>query len=144
MERNEKQYSPVYFKLQNLPNGITKFGQVYEHASKIGKAPMQFLAMDTIEIREGHPTFKYAFTLIDMLTNYVFTIPIKDTCGKTLVHEYIYKLFLPFGRTEKFLLDNGTSFINEDWRNLANALAFKHFQSSPRNPRAKWPNGKCA
>ena len=37
---------------------------------------------------------------------------------------------------EKFLTDNGTSFINEDWKNLAKALSFKHIQSSPRNPRA--------
>ena len=37
---------------------------------------------------------------------------------------------------EKFLLDNGTSFINKDWRNLAKARSFRHIQSSPRNPRA--------
>ena len=28
------------------------------------------------------------------------------------------------------------SFINEHWRNLAKALAFKHIQSSPCNPQA--------
>ena len=37
---------------------------------------------------------------------------------------------------EKFLSDNGTSFIHEDWKNLAKALSFCHIQSSPRNPRA--------
>ena len=101
---------------------------------EIGTVPMHFLAIDTIEIRDADSAYKYAFTL--MLTNYVFVIPVKDTCGKTLVHEYIYKVYLPFGRTEKFLSDNGTSFINEHWRNLAKALAFTHIQSSPRNPRA--------
>ena len=80
---------------------------------EIGTAPMHFLAMDTIEIRDTDSAYKYAFTLIDMLTNYVFIIPVKDICGKTLVHEYIYKVYLPFGRMEKFLSDNGTSFINE-------------------------------
>ena len=73
--------------------------------------------MDTIEIRDADSTYKYAFTLIDMLTNYVFIIPVKDICRKTLVHEYIYKVYLPFGRMEKFLSDNGTSFINEHWKN---------------------------
>ena len=68
-----------------------------------------------------------------MLTNYVFVIPVKDICGKTLVHEYIY---LPFRKMEKFLSDNGTSFINEDWKNLAKALLFCHIQFRPRNPRA--------
>ncbi|MCG8624268.1 MAG: transposase family protein, partial [Proteobacteria bacterium] len=106
---------------------------------EIGAAPMHFIAMDTIEIRNSKSPYQYAFTLIDMLTNYVWAIPVKNISGKTLVHEYIYKVYLPFGRTAKFLSDNGTSFINEHWKNLANALAFKHFQSSPRNPRA---NGK--
>ena len=91
--------------------------------------------MDTIEIRDADSAYKYAFTLIDMLTNYVFVILVKDICGKTLVYEYTYKVYLPFGRTEKFLSDNGTSFINKHWKNLAKALAFTHIQSSPRNPR---------
>ena len=66
---------------------------------EIGTAPMHFLAMDTIEIRDADSAYKYAFTLIDMLTNYMFVIPVKDICGRTLVHEYIYKVYLPFGRT---------------------------------------------
>ena len=101
---------------------------------EIGTVPMHFLAMDTIEIRDADSAYKYTFTLIDMLTNYVFVIPVKNICGRMLVHEYIYKVYLPFGRTEKFLSDNGTSFINEHWTNLAKALAFTHIQSSPRNP----------
>ena len=56
---------------------------------EIGTAPMHFLAMDTIEIRDADSAYKYTFTLIDMLMNYVFVIPVKDICGKTLVHEYI-------------------------------------------------------
>ena len=101
-----------------------------------GTVPMHFLAMDTIEIRDVDSAYKYTFILIDMLINYMFIIPVKDICRKTLVHEYIYKVYLPFGRTEKFLSDNSTSFINEHWKNLAKALAFTHIQSSPRNPRA--------
>ena len=103
---------------------------------EIGTAPMHFLTMDTIEIRDADSAYKYTFTLIDMLTNYVFIIPVKDICGKTLVHEYIYKVYLPFGRMEKFPSDNSTSFINKHWKNLAKALAFTHIQSSLRNPRA--------
>ena len=64
---------------------------------------------------------------------------LKDICRKILVYEYIYKVYLPFNHIETFLLDNGASFINKDWRNLARALSFKHIQSSPKNPRA---NGK--
>ena len=64
---------------------------------KIGTTPKHFLTMDTIKIREADSAYKYAFILIGMLTNYVFVIPVKDICRKTLVHEYIYKVFLPFG-----------------------------------------------
>ena len=66
---------------------------------EISKVPMQFLAMDTIEIRDfkNKGNYKHAFTLIDMLMNYVFAIPVRDIGGKTLVHKYIYKVFLQFG-----------------------------------------------
>ena len=53
---------------------------------EIGKAPMHFLAMDTIKISDADSAYKYTFTLIDMLTNYMFVIQVKDICGKTLVH----------------------------------------------------------
>ena len=56
---------------------------------EIRTAPMHFLAMDTIEIRNTRSPYRYAFMLIDILTNYVFTIPVKDISGKTLVHKYI-------------------------------------------------------
>ena len=114
----------------------TNLGKYMNLHLEIGTAPMHFLTMDTIAIRDIDPAYKYAFTLIDMLTNYVFIIPVKDICGKTLVHKYIYKVYLPFSRMKKFLPDNGTSFINKHWRNLAKALSFTHIQSSPRNPRA--------
>ena len=98
---------------------------------------MRFLAMDTIEIRDAHSAYKYTFTLIDMLTNYVFVIPVKDICGKTLVHEYIYKVYFTYHSEE---LRNScqtmalASLMNTG-KNLAKALAFTHIQSSPRNPR---------
>ena len=59
---------------------------------EIGTVPMHFLTMDTIEIRDADSAYKYAFTLIDMLTNYVFVIPVKDICSKTSVHK-LHKLW---------------------------------------------------
>ena len=100
---------------------------------EIGTVPMHFLTMDKIEIRGADSAYKYTFTLIDMLTNYMFQIPVKDICGKTLVHEYIYKVYLPFGRTEKFLSDNGTSFINEHTHSV-----------QPEKPQSKQLHQKCA
>ena len=51
---------------------------------EIGAAPMHFLAMDTIEIRDADSAYKYKFTLMDTLTNYEFIIPVKDICGKNI------------------------------------------------------------
>ena len=110
---------------------------------EIGTAPMHFLTMGTIEIRDADSAYKYAFILIDMLTNYVFVIPVKDICGKTLVHEYIYKVYLPFGRMEKFMSDNGTSFINEHWKNLAKALAFMLFRPAQEIPEQTVASKTC-
>ena len=106
---------------------------------EIRTAQMHFLAMDTIEIRCTKSPYLYVFTLIDMLTNYMLTIPVKDISRKTVVQEYIYKVYLPFRHMDKFLSKNITRFINEDQQNLVNALSFKYIQCSPQNPRA---NGK--
>ena len=59
------------------------FGKYMSLHLEIGTAPMHFLAMNTIIIRDANSAYKYAFTLIDMLTNYMFVIPVKDICGKT-------------------------------------------------------------
>ena len=48
---------------------------------EIGTAPMHFLTMDTIEIQDADSAYKYEFTLIDMLTNYVFVIPVNPLCA---------------------------------------------------------------
>ena len=50
---------------------------------EIGAAPMHFLSMDTIEIRNTKSPYKYTFTLIDVLTKYVSIIPVKDISRKT-------------------------------------------------------------
>ena len=44
---------------------------------EIGSALMHFLVVDTIEIRNIKSQYHYAFTIIDMLTNYNFAIPVK-------------------------------------------------------------------
>ena len=68
--------------------------------------------------------------LVDMFMRCVFSIPVKDISNKTLVHEHMYKAFLMFGCTEKFLSDNRSTFINEEWKILAKGLDCKYFQSS--------------
>ena len=96
---------------------------------EIGTAPMHFLAMDRIKIRNTKSPYQCAFTLIDMLTNYVLVIPVKDISGKTLVHEYIHKVYLAFGHMEKFypiMVPASLTTTDETWP--------KPWHSSTSNP----------
>ena len=61
--------------ISNCDSNLGKYMNLY---LEISTAPMHFLAMDTIKIRDADSAYKYAFTHIDMLTNYVFVIPVKD------------------------------------------------------------------
>ena len=84
---------PIHFQLQN---GITKFRQIYKLTLRNWNCTNALPSDGTIKIRNSKSPYQYAFTLINMLTNYMFAIPIKDISRKTLVHEYIYKVYLPF------------------------------------------------
>ena len=62
---------------------------------EIGAVPMHFLAMDTIKIRNTKSIYQYTFTLIDMLTNYVFAIHAVSAKIHEVVHvTYILHILL--------------------------------------------------
>ena len=103
--------------LQNDPN----LGKYMNLHLEIGTAPMHFLAMDTIEIRDADSAYKYTFTLIAMLTNYVFVIPVKDICGKILVHEYICH---GWAIGTYFLLDSSVRHVKSEKERLVILINF--------------------
>ena len=101
---------------------------------EIGTAPMHFLAMDMIEIRNTRSPYQYVFTLIDMLTNYVFAIPVKDISGKTLIHKYIYKVYLPFRWMRNFcqiMVHHLSMKIGRTWPKHLHSNTFTPVQEIP-------------
>ena len=93
-------FSDLMHPIQKLLKKNIKF-EWMEECNKAFRTAKETLIRDPILYHPDPNTpwitdsaYKYAFTLIDMLTNYVFVMPVKDICNKTLVHEYIYKDYL--------------------------------------------------
>ena len=71
---------------------------------------MEFISMDLIGefyplTSKGH---RYALTVMDMLTGFVFCSPLKSKRAEEFLHVY-YR----FGGSRKILSDNGTEFKNK-------------------------------
>ena len=125
-----------HIQLQNLQDGITQLRKIHELTPRNWHSANALPCNGYNRNKRCQFSTQVCIYIHRHIDKPVFVIPVKDICGKTLVHEYIYKVYLPFRRTEKFLSDSSTSFINKHWKNLAKALAFTHIQSSLRNPRA--------
>ncbi len=102
--------------------------------------PLQLVAMDLIgpftETSAGH---KYALTIMDMLTSYLWAIPL---CNKTADHvarSFITHFYTCEGSVVRILTDNGTEFKNKLFREVAKMLDFDHVFTSPYHPQG---NGK--
>ena len=77
--------------------------------------PMQFISMDLIG--DFHPPTtknnRYALTVICMLTDYVFCVPLKTKIAEEVIQTYIDNIYSKFGGSMKILSDNGTNFKNK-------------------------------
>ena len=86
--------------------------------------PMQFISMDLIG--EFHPPTskgkRYALTVICMLTDYVFCIPLKTKTAEEVLQAYIDNVYSKFGGSLKILSDNGTEFKNKIFEQIAKEL----------------------
>ncbi len=96
---------------------------------------MHFIAMDLVghltTLSKGH---QYVLTVIDMLTNYVWCIPIQDKTADIMVSAYLQEVFTKFGGSMKLLSDNGMEFKNQV-ATVADQLGLKHVFSSPYYPQ---------
>ena len=53
----------------------------------------------------GH---RYALTVMDMLTGFVFCAPLKSKKAEEVTQTYLNEVYYRFGGSRKILLDNGT------------------------------------
>ena len=76
----------------------------------VPEMPMQFISLDLIG--EFHPDSAtgnaYALTVICMLTEYTFCLPIKTKTASYIVQAYIDNVYSKFGGSSHISSDNGT------------------------------------
>jgi transposase InsO family protein len=108
----------------------------------VPRMPMEWISMDLIG-RFSPPSaygFEYALTVIDMLTNYVWCIPVRTKYAEEIIQAYINNIYAVFGGSVKILSDNGTEFKNKLFTVVAKRLGIAmKIYSPPYFPQA---NGK--
>ena len=95
--------------------------------------PMEFICMDLIG--EFHPPtsrgHRYALTVIDMLTGFVFCAPLKTKRAEEVIQTYLNEVYYRFGGSRKILSDNGTEFKNKVFEEVAKKLGCEVRAYSP-------------
>jgi transposase InsO family protein len=89
--------------------------------------PLEFISMDLIGPFEPITSRrnKFALTVIDMLTGYVWCIPIPNKTAEVVTQAYIQHVYAKFGGSLKVLSDNGTEFKNELTTKIAPLLGIE-------------------
>ena len=100
---------------------------------------MDFISMDLIG--EFHPPtaegYKYALTVICMLTGFTWCIPVKSKMAKDIVDAYMREVYYKYGGSREILSDNGTEFKNELFTMVAKKLGVEHkIYSPPFHPQS--------
>ena len=90
----------------------------------IPNQPMEFICMDLIgefypPTSRGH---RYALTVMDMLTGFVFCAPLKSKKAEEVTQTYLNEVYYRFGGSRKILSDNGTESKNKMFEEVAKKL----------------------
>ena len=72
---------------------------------------MHFTAMDLVgKFKSLLQGYQYVLTVMDILTNYTWCIPLHTKEADVDLCTYVVKVYLTFGGSLKTLSDNGTEF----------------------------------
>ena len=87
-------------KCQQCNTQVVKYNQ---GQFQVPKAPMDFISMDLIG--EFHPPtaegYKYALTVICMLTGFTWCIPVKSKMAKDIMEAYMKEVYYKYGGSRK-------------------------------------------
>ena len=103
---------------------------------------MEFICMDLtgefhLPTSRGH---RYALTVMDMLTGFVFCVPLQTKKAKEIVQKYLDTVFCRFGGSRKILSDNGMELKNKVFEEIAKKLGCEVKAYSP--PYQPQSNGR--
>ena len=122
------------FKVERI-----KFEKLY---FSIPNQPMEFICMDLIG--EFYPPtsrcHRYALTVMDMLTGFVFCTPLKSKKAEEVIQTYLNEVYFRFGGSRKILSVNGMEFKNRMLEEVAKKLDCEFRAYSP--PYRPQSNGK--
>ena len=71
------------------------------------------------------------WTVICMLTGYVFCVPLKTKTAEEVIQAYIDNVYAKFGGSLKILSDNGTQFRNKLFEQIAKELGVEYKLYTP-------------
>ena len=103
---------------------------------------MEFISMDLIgkfypPTSKGH---RYALTVVDMLTGFIFCVPLKSKKAKEIVQTYLDEVHYGFSGSRKILSYNGNEFKNKVFQEVLKKLGCEVKTYSP--PYQPQSNGK--
>ena len=94
------------------------------------------LAIDcAVELPESANGFKHILIIVDVMSRFVITKPLKDHSGEAIARA-LYEVFAIFGPPRSMQSDNGTEFINKVVKQLVTAAGVEHRTVVAWNPRA--------
>ena len=86
-------------------------------------------------MENSHPLvgvgYRYALTVICMISGYVFCVPLKTKSAAEVLQAYIDNIYSKFGGSLKILSDNGTEFKNKHFEDIAKQLGVKYKKYTP-------------
>ena len=105
---------------------------------KMPEVPMQLICMDLVGpispmSSRGN---RFILTCIDMLTDFMVAVQIKDKSASTVCDTYRAHIYCTFGGGARILSDNGTEFKNEQMDELCKQLGSKRVYSPVHSPEA--------
>ena len=85
---------------------------------------MEFISMDPIgefypPMSKGH---RYALTVVDRLTGFIFCAPLKSEKAEEIVQAYLNEVYYRFGGSRKILSDNSMEFKNKMFKEVSKKL----------------------
>ena len=86
---------------------------------------------------KGH---RYALTVVNMLTGFIFCAPLKSINAKQIVQVYLNEVYYRFEESRKILSDNSTEFKDKTFQEVLKKLGCEVRTYSP--PYQPQSNGK--
>ena len=80
----------------------------------------------------------YIHVIIDALSHFVVTVPIKSNNAKTAIKTFLHHWIIKFGPPINIVTDRGSEYINKEMAHVCTLMGIRH---SPRTAYSPWTNG---